>query len=94
MLSQLDVMTLTCIRTIRFHPDKVSAADRPAAEARFVHLKIARDVLTDPVKRFAYDRFGPDILDGEIESEVGERGTWFLILIYHHGVDVCSCLNK
>jgi len=49
-------------RTIRFHPDKVSAADRPAAEARFLHLKIARDVLVDPIKRFAYDRFGPDMV--------------------------------
>lgn len=28
----------------------------------YVHLKLCRDVLIDPVKRFAYDRFGPDVL--------------------------------
>lgn len=35
---------------------------RPYAEAVYVHLKLCRDVLADPAKRFAYDRFGPDIL--------------------------------
>lgn len=45
------------------HPDKIAAPEaRPAAEARFVHLKLARDILIDPAKRFAYDRFGPDML--------------------------------
>lgn len=49
--------------TVQFHPDKVSSAEaRPAAEAYYVHLKLARDTLIDPAKRFAYDRFGPDIL--------------------------------
>ena len=33
-----------------------------AAEANFVNLKAAQDTLSDPVKRFAYERFGPDIL--------------------------------
>ena len=27
----------------------------------YVHLKHARDIILDPAKRFAYDRFGPDI---------------------------------
>lgn len=27
-----------------------------------MHLKLARDTLVDPAKRFAYDRFGPDVL--------------------------------
>lgn len=47
------------------HPDKV-ANDDPAAvqsaDAHFVLLKSAQDTLTDPVKRFAYLRFGPDII--------------------------------
>lgn len=47
--------------TIRFHPDKVAAADRDRANEYFVHLKHARDIVLDPAKRFAYDRFGPDI---------------------------------
>lgn len=50
-------------RTITHHPDKITdASARPAAEAIYVHLKLARDTLVDPAKRFAYDRFGPDIL--------------------------------
>ncbi|KAI1763992.1 hypothetical protein GGR53DRAFT_341351 [Hypoxylon sp. FL1150] len=38
------------------HPDKVmSDADF------FMHLKAASDTLVDPARRFAYERFGPDI---------------------------------
>ncbi|KAJ4338759.1 hypothetical protein N0V87_003674 [Didymella glomerata] len=49
--------------TIRFHPDKIAPGiDREAANAYYIHLKHARDVILDPAKRFAYDRFGPDIL--------------------------------
>ncbi|KAH0564889.1 hypothetical protein GP486_001728 [Trichoglossum hirsutum] len=47
----------------QYHPDKISSAEaRENAEAYFVHLKLASDTLLSPVKRFAYDRFGPDIL--------------------------------
>jgi hypothetical protein len=49
--------------TMRYHPDKVGPrVDRDRANDYYVHLKHARDVVLDPVKRFAYDRFGPDIL--------------------------------
>lgn len=49
--------------TIRFHPDKIGPnVDREAANQYFVHLKALRDVVLDPAKRFAYDRFGPDII--------------------------------
>ena len=47
------------------HPDKVPTDDvvrHAAAESNFVNLKTAQDTLTDPVKRFAYERFGPDML--------------------------------
>ncbi|AEO56044.1 hypothetical protein MYCTH_2300500 [Thermothelomyces thermophilus ATCC 42464] len=40
------------------HPDKAGGADD--ANAYFVHLKTAADTLTDPARRFAYERFGPD----------------------------------
>jgi hypothetical protein len=57
-----------------FHPDKVgatggaggnaagSSSNSQAADANayFVHLKTAADTLTDPARRFAYERFGPD----------------------------------
>jgi len=42
------------------HPDKVSSSS-PSSEGYFVHLKLAQDTLLNPAKRFAYDRFGPDI---------------------------------
>ncbi|KAL8942035.1 MAG: hypothetical protein Q9216_001888 [Gyalolechia sp. 2 TL-2023] len=45
------------------HPDKaVSPEDHANAETYFVKLKSAQDTLTDATKRFAYDRFGPDML--------------------------------
>ncbi|KAI9825680.1 MAG: hypothetical protein M1832_001024 [Thelocarpon impressellum] len=46
------------------HPDKVTSHEaREASEALFVRLKTAQDVLLDPTKRFAYDRFGPAMLE-------------------------------
>ncbi|TVY31179.1 Chaperone protein DnaJ [Lachnellula hyalina] len=44
-----------------YHPDKVSASS-PSSEGYFVHLKTAQDTLLSPAKRFAYERFGPDML--------------------------------
>jgi DnaJ-domain-containing protein 1 len=49
----------------RHHPDKLSSTDPAASEAAqafFIHLKTAYDTLSDPARRFAYDRFGPDVL--------------------------------
>jgi hypothetical protein len=44
-----------------YHPDKASSSDDPSAvNAYFVHLKTAADTLSDPARRFAYERFGPD----------------------------------
>lgn len=49
--------------TVLHHPDKIAAAEaRPQAERYYVYLTLARDTLVDPAKRFAYDRFGPDML--------------------------------
>ncbi|KAG0644061.1 hypothetical protein HOY80DRAFT_879137 [Tuber brumale] len=45
--------------TVMYHPDKVGTQ----GEAYFVMLKTAYDTLIDPVKRGAYDRFGPDMLE-------------------------------
>ncbi|KAG8533681.1 uncharacterized protein KY384_001422 [Bacidia gigantensis] len=46
-----------------YHPDKVEdPSARAAAEIHFVTLKQAQDTLSDPIKRFAYERFGADTL--------------------------------
>lgn len=51
------------------HPDKVThgpgqgQGGGPGGDDYFVFLKLAQDTLLDPAKRFAYDRFGPDILN-------------------------------
>ena len=48
--------------TVQYHPDKATGPDTAAIEAVYIQLKLARDTLVDPAKRFAYDRFGPDIV--------------------------------
>lgn len=39
----------------------MSGDDTPS-DTVFVQLKLAQDTLLNPTKRFAYDRFGPDVL--------------------------------
>jgi len=48
----------------RYHPDKVRESDLPSmsAETAYVQFKLAHDTILDPAKRFAYDRFGPVIV--------------------------------
>jgi hypothetical protein len=45
----------------KFHPDKIGPNPPPEVEARFIEIRAAYEALGDPVRRFAYDRFGPDI---------------------------------
>lgn len=56
----------------KYHPDKVSStsSNPNAAEGYFVHLKTAQDTLLNPAKRFAYERFGPDVLGWQRCSSV------------------------
>jgi hypothetical protein len=42
------------------HPDK-AGKDAGDSAAFFMHLKVASDTLQDSAKRFAYERFGPEI---------------------------------
>ncbi|KAF2211780.1 hypothetical protein CERZMDRAFT_42828 [Cercospora zeae-maydis SCOH1-5] len=49
--------------TVQYHPDKMApGADKTSVENAYVQLKLAKDTLVDPAKRFAYDRLGPGIL--------------------------------
>jgi hypothetical protein len=45
----------------QYHPDKVGIDS--GAEAYFLYLRRAQETLADPVKRFAYDRFGTDMVN-------------------------------
>ncbi|OAA69623.1 Heat shock protein DnaJ [Cordyceps fumosorosea ARSEF 2679] len=47
------------------HPDKAmsGAGDAQASAAFFIHLKTASDTLQDAAKRYAYERFGPAMLE-------------------------------
>ncbi|KAK4503706.1 hypothetical protein PRZ48_004621 [Zasmidium cellare] len=56
--------------TVQYHPDKASLADKPAYEQIYIRLKLARDTLVDPAKRFAYDRFGSDMLSWQKSTTI------------------------
>ncbi|KAI1494978.1 membrane associated DnaJ chaperone-like protein [Biscogniauxia mediterranea] len=77
------------------HPDKAgfnnnnNHGDGGAAAADsgdyFMHLKTASDVLTDPARRFAYERFGPDMVDWKHCTTVRDyvvRGAQSLVPYY------------
>ncbi|WPH04821.1 Hypothetical protein R9X50_00771800 [Acrodontium crateriforme] len=71
--------------TVQFHPDKVAGDDRAAVEATYVHLKLARDTLADPARRFAYDRFGPEALQWRMTKTIREfvmRGAQHTAMYY------------
>lgn len=48
----------------KYHPDKLHENGKsfPGADEIFVQFKLAHDTILDPAKRFAYDRFGPSIV--------------------------------
>ena len=48
----------------KYHPDKLHENGQPfpGADQIFVQFKLAHDTIMDPAKRFAYDRFGPIIV--------------------------------
>ncbi|KAJ6465049.1 DnaJ-domain-containing protein [Mycena vitilis] len=52
----------------KFHPDRVG----PQGEALFIRVRDAFEALKNPTVRFAYDRFGPDVLNWTHCSTVGE----------------------
>ena len=49
-------------KAMQYHPDRNPGDEK--AEAKFKELSMAYDVLRDPEKRAAYDRFGPAAFDG------------------------------
>ncbi len=79
-LPYVGVFLLTDSRAQIHHPDKITDVnDRAASEAFFVHLKLAHDTLLNPAKRFAYDRFGPSVLQWQHCSSIRDylvTGIW------------------
>ncbi|KAH8115275.1 hypothetical protein DFH11DRAFT_96980 [Phellopilus nigrolimitatus] len=70
-----DIALKTAYRTFakRYHPDRAG----PASESLFIEVRDAYDALKNPVKRFAYERFGPDSLkwrDCSTPREFLQRG--------------------
>src|SRR2546430_9646462 len=43
---------------MKHHPDRVAAEEKTAAEEKFKQITEAYEVLRDPEKRAAYDRYG------------------------------------
>lgn len=65
----------------RYHPDKVGES----GASFFIILRSAHDALSDPVKRFAYDRFGPTIADWkdcDSSRDYMRRGLMGLVAFY------------
>ncbi|KAK0635359.1 hypothetical protein B0T17DRAFT_39094 [Bombardia bombarda] len=72
----------------QYHPDKASTtatSSQADINAYFVHLKTASDTLLDPARRFAYERFGPDVLAWQHCATVSDyvfRGARVLVPYY------------
>ncbi|CAH0024365.1 unnamed protein product [Clonostachys rhizophaga] len=68
------------------HPDKTTGDTSGTAEY-FLHLKVASETLQDQAKRFAYERFGPDILRWQKTRSIHDfvvRGV-LQVILPHYG---------
>jgi curved DNA-binding protein CbpA len=45
---------------VKYHPDKIKDGDKKEAEAKFIEIAEAHEVLSDSEKRRVYDQFGED----------------------------------
>ncbi|PGH14566.1 hypothetical protein AJ80_05886 [Polytolypa hystricis UAMH7299] len=84
------------------HPDKVqqqqhSSYNNGDPEAFFVHLRLAQDTLLDPVKKFAYDRFGQDVVVEDNKAKTMRdflyAGLYTLLPQYGMGLIIMAIMN-
>lgn len=67
--------------TLKYHPDKAGKE----GEMLYIALKSAYETLAVPAKRFAYDRFGVDMLEWQDCEKMGDyvnKGIWNLFMWY------------
>ncbi|KAI0090601.1 hypothetical protein BDY19DRAFT_887465 [Irpex rosettiformis] len=65
----------------KYHPDRAGAE----GEVFFMHIRTVFEALKNPTTRFAYDRFGPDVLDWKNTTTISEciqKWLWNLIPTY------------
>ncbi|XP_051464734.1 dnaJ homolog subfamily B member 13 isoform X2 [Apus apus] len=69
---------------LRYHPLKCK---EPWAPKRFRQLAEAYDVLSDPMKKGIYDKFGEEGLKGGIPLEFGGENPWSSGYVFHNDPD-------
>jgi molecular chaperone DnaJ len=62
---------------LRYHPDRVSEAEKKSAEEKFKEISEAYAVLSDPQKRALYDQYGHPGIDQKYTDEDIFKGTDF-----------------
>lgn len=62
---------------LRYHPDRVSEAEKKSAEEKFKQISEAYAVLSDPQKRALYDQYGHSGVDQQYAYEDIFRGADF-----------------
>lgn len=81
-----------------YHPDKLpQSSNGNGSEAFFLQLKLAQDTLIDPMKRFVYDRFGRQAVEGTKAKSIREllyAGLLALLPQYFTGLVMMLALNK
>ncbi|CAG8535226.1 1343_t:CDS:2 [Diversispora eburnea] len=74
---------------LAFHPDKNKGQEGQEG-AQFIEIRVAYDTLTDPVKRFAYDRFGPQIKEWNDCSTIRDyiAQSWVTFVGFYTGTGI------